>query len=1074
MKIFKGITITVIHFVFLNNAYAQLHRADQCFNNFYYHKAIPLYQKEINNKKHGTYATERLANCYRLTNQFKEAEIYFAKAIECEPHNPLDNLYYGEALMHNHKVNLAKEQFSIYSKSVTNDKRAEMFLNSCILTKIWSSKDPQYLVENVAELNTSYAEFCPTPYKNGLVFTSERDKDFVNENNFHWTERPFLSIMYAERNMKKDSTKFKSAIHISKKIDNDYHNGPATFNHDHNVIYFTRVDQTAQGNRKNSVDRPKMYSAKLVDGKWTHIRAFEHNSNSYSVAHPSLSKNGQSIYFCSDMPGGYGGKDIYVCKMEGNNWGKPQNLGPRINTAANECFPNIVSDGMLYFSSDGHVSFGGLDIFYARFMDGEWQKAVNMQMDINSSDDDFGICFTEGTRKGYFSSNRVGGKGDDDIYSFKPRVEIKVTALSGKIMLNELDPARGIQVKLFDMEGKEAQAVMTNSEGVFRFEKLDPKEEYLVLLNAEETGLTSKSHNSKFYGRLIYNENIPAVNASLVIINSHKEVVQEMLSDERGYFKFELLKGMEQETIQEDIEETEVALKKIFQYQKMNHEEFSLDKMDHDDAELVIKKMFEYQKLHPDEFSMKDMDVEELRLAFKKIFEYKRLNPENSNMDFEDETTVELARKRMFDYVRLDAYETGGLLADELDETEVALSKSRIIEGDVYVGRNKDSLAANVVAILIEESGKEVAKMKTDAKGHFKFVNLNYDKSYTMELNPTQSSKIVLRNKSGVVYKEIISDVNGTFVFKNLAPDATSLDGMDLSEAELNLRKAFIYRRLASMSSIPQEMESEETNLMTKKNQAIVGRVLVGDSLNVYAKGVEVYLKDEAHNIIDTTITDSIGVFRFENLIVDKSYTYHINEQNTTIVANKRYATFGRLLLNNLAKYPVSGGDIEYESDIKKNTKIVKSDFDGYFRFECISPYYTEMKSAELALTELKSKVQTDFPPIYYNSNQSIIRDESKIVLDELVRTMKRNNKLRLNISAYSDSKGSSEYNLRLSQVRAVAIVNYITKKGIDRKRIRFENYGESNPVNKCVDGVVCDDSQLAKNRRAEFKLFDL
>lgn len=258
-------------------------------------------------------------------------------------------------------------------------------------------------------------EFSPVFYEDGIVFCSNRRGnvffDYVDE----ISDKPLYNLYYVEQTGKTGWGKVKL---LSKEINSSFNEGPATFNNRQNTIYFTR-NTNAQRRFRNIIDRKNYlgiyYSKQSKEGDWSLPQAFQYNNSEYNVAHPSLSEDGNFLFFSSDMPGGYGGSDIYVCENVNGNWKEPVNLGPMVNTNKNEGFPFIHSSGRLYFSSDKEGGIGRLDIYYTEMVNNEWIMPIPLESPINSKYDDYGYIIDPFKKNGYFSSNR---QRSDDIYSF--------------------------------------------------------------------------------------------------------------------------------------------------------------------------------------------------------------------------------------------------------------------------------------------------------------------------------------------------------------------------------------------------------------------------------------------------------------------------------------------------------------------------------------------------------------------------------------------------------------------------------------------------------------------------------
>lgn len=270
-------------------------------------------------------------------------------------------------------------------------------------------------IQNVREINSSSVDFSPAYYGNGLVFVSSRNKGgFVNTS----TRETYYELFHAPFGANGLPVKPRP---FSLEINSALHEGPVTFDRPENTIYFTRSNQesgVAKADQSGMV-RLKVYSAFRGIYDWERVEELPFNSNEYSCMHPSLSADGSKLFFVSNMPGGYGGMDLYMVIKINNQWSEPINLGPEINTPQQEGFPFFHENGTLFFSSNGHKGQGGMDIFSIDLSGSRWGQLTNLGAPLNSISDDFGFIMDSGGKKGYFSSNRKGGMGKDDLYSFE-------------------------------------------------------------------------------------------------------------------------------------------------------------------------------------------------------------------------------------------------------------------------------------------------------------------------------------------------------------------------------------------------------------------------------------------------------------------------------------------------------------------------------------------------------------------------------------------------------------------------------------------------------------------------------
>ncbi len=436
----KKLTITVLLFaLIIGNATAQkakLQRANREFEKFNYSEAIQLYL-EVLDKADIAEAKIKLAESYRKVDNMGEAEYWYGQIVHLPEAKPIYYLYYGKSLQANGKCDLAKEWFEKYSQEEPDDLRGQLLASTCDreeIEKLLSARKDFYEIKKLP-FNTKFDDFGPAYYKNGLVFASERGNTGPVKRIHEWTGYPFLDLYYTSIDtMDAEALEFKydeKPEKYSSKLNTKYHDGPVCFTEDGKKIFFTRnnIDQRNRvGKDDEGVIRLKIFTAEEQNGKWGNLQGLPFNSDEYSIAHPTIAPDGKTLYFASDMPGGFGGMDLYYTVMEDGTWTPPRNLGPRINTEGHEVFPYMHNSNRMYFSSDGHVGLGGLDIYYVDYNEGVPGPVMNVGFPVNTRSDDFGLILNEEENFGYFSSNREGGVGRDDIYSFKYSV-VKVEVL---------------------------------------------------------------------------------------------------------------------------------------------------------------------------------------------------------------------------------------------------------------------------------------------------------------------------------------------------------------------------------------------------------------------------------------------------------------------------------------------------------------------------------------------------------------------------------------------------------------------------------------------------------------------
>ncbi|MEO8151226.1 MAG: OmpA family protein [Bacteroidia bacterium] len=463
------------HFAFSQKM--QLLKANDLYSHYAYSEAISEYESLLKKSPEIAEAKTKLADCYRMISKSEKAEYWYGEVVKMPDAKPIYKYYYGEALMNNGKYNMAKTWFTEYHKAVPDDKRGEMALKSIDNIPQYFKDSTAYKVNKLA-INSPQADFSPVLYNSGLVFASSRENGEGVKRVHSWTGEPYLNLYYATGK----ASGFYKAEPFAPDVQVKYNDGPVCFNKTGDEMYLTRnnIERGHAYKSEDEVVKLKIIHAKKQNKEWVETPDFVYNNVNYNCAHPYLSPDGKQLFFASDMPGGYGGMDLYVCKKDSNTWSKPKNLGPKINTAGNELFPYLHDDGTFLFSSNGRDGLGGLDIYWIKNMDNDSSEAKNMGSPVNSSYDDFGVAFDNKTSYGYYSSNRASKSTDDDIYSFKRSLK-----LEGIVVVKGSDvPIAEAEVILHDKEGGKSLTV-SDADGKFEFD-IDCNKEYTV--NASKDG----------------------------------------------------------------------------------------------------------------------------------------------------------------------------------------------------------------------------------------------------------------------------------------------------------------------------------------------------------------------------------------------------------------------------------------------------------------------------------------------------------------------------------------------------------------------------------------------------------
>ncbi|BAU52124.1 OmpA family protein [Mucilaginibacter gotjawali] len=399
-------------------------QADNYYVRYEYFKSLNLYLKLVK-KKTDIRILERIADCYRNINRYEDAETWYAKATTDLKASKISHYYYAEVLLRDEKFDLAKQQFGLYYGGGAVGLSRKLAL--CDSAALWMRSASAYKIKNYTKLNTSFSDWGLTYYgKTGLFFTSDRIAD---ENDLDYrTGNNWFKLYECDTSGTRIGA-FDVVNSLGQSYNDYYHFGPIVLNKTADTAYITVTtarSAAALPTDTDSTPGKSLYSRRLhllmahkKKDQWVVGGDFPYdNVEKYSVGEAALSKDGKTIYFTSDMPGGFGKTDLWYCeKRTDGSWGIPINCGKNINTAEEDAFPVIGGDGNLYYASKGLPGMGGYDIYCAKGQKDQWSTPVNLKYPINSTSDDFYLVTNDG-KSGYLSSNREGGQGGDDIYSF--------------------------------------------------------------------------------------------------------------------------------------------------------------------------------------------------------------------------------------------------------------------------------------------------------------------------------------------------------------------------------------------------------------------------------------------------------------------------------------------------------------------------------------------------------------------------------------------------------------------------------------------------------------------------------
>jgi peptidoglycan-associated lipoprotein len=503
-RAFKLLMITVLFLSSCNAGKMALKKGDKRYQRGEYDVAIDFYERAAARNVAAAKANFHIAESYRLSNRIQQAESYYKKAIDNGYDEECQYYYYALSLKANEKYAEAQNVLENYLTRARDKEFIDLSRKEAAnLQKISDilANEGHFRIRNLELINTPAAEYAPV-YRNGeLFFTSSRFGGKI----YKATGTAFTNIYRAQTvGAVVDTTTIEPLTHVNSPNTND---GSIAFSPDGNTMVFAKGNS---GKSRGSND-VNLYISRYRRGEWSEPELMSINDPNSWDSTPAFSRDGRTLYFASNRSGGFGGTDLYSATIDARGrWGNVRNMGPRINTSGNEMFPFASDDGKLYFSSTGHPGLGNLDIFVAYREAGDI-VVENLGPSINSTADDFGFFLFDPTR-GFFTSNRAGGQGDDDIYTFvnnDPDLKIINYYLAGTTVTlddnNSPEILSGVRVRLEDNNREVIDEIITGPDGKFMF-RVYAGESYTLL--GDRTDFLSARNNFSMIGKEVPKEEL--------------------------------------------------------------------------------------------------------------------------------------------------------------------------------------------------------------------------------------------------------------------------------------------------------------------------------------------------------------------------------------------------------------------------------------------------------------------------------------------------------------------------------------------------------------------------------------
>ncbi|WP_293896415.1 OmpA family protein [Flavobacterium sp.] len=462
---------------------AAVKKADKQYEKFAYIDATKTYERVAEKGYKSADMFEKLGNAYYYNANFEKAAKWYGELFAMNQEVAPEYYYrYSQSLKSIKEYAKADQMMVLFNQKSSEDLRGKIFNDHKNYMDIIKANSGRYNIED-AGINSKYSDYGSAFLGNKLVFTSARDTGGFMKKKHKWTNGYFTNMYSADQAAEGGLSK---PVKFAKDINSKFHEATPVFTKDGKTMYFTRnnFNDGKKGKDAAKTTLLKIYKATLENNQWEKATELPFDSDSYSTAHPMLSPDGKTLYFASDMPGTHGQSDLFKVKInDDGSFGTPENLGTKINTEGKETFPMVTDENELYFASDGHPGLGGLDIFVSKInKDGTFSEPINIGAPANSPQDDFAYLIDTKTRKGFLTSNRTGGKGDDDIYKFlETKKLICEQILSGIVTdVATQEILANTKVTLSDEKFNVIKEVMSDDKGFYIFDTVECGKIYYI------------------------------------------------------------------------------------------------------------------------------------------------------------------------------------------------------------------------------------------------------------------------------------------------------------------------------------------------------------------------------------------------------------------------------------------------------------------------------------------------------------------------------------------------------------------------------------------------------------------
>lgn len=1056
------------------DAQAQIEKGRKLMEKGRYAEAVKPLMKDFSGKNQNPEAGILLAECFYELRKYPDAFDVLQSITPSDFKDADSRRFYADVLIANNDFSSAYVSLISLLSEDQSDPKTYLWLDKVSDLLAWDSLPNANTTESIAGLNTVYNDYSP-------YYTGDKELIFVNDANAIQAIFPSsynsqnLHIYYKTKPRENDRYEMDRPVMLMKKRDYYFHDGPLDKWPNHAKYAFTL----------RKIDAPDgkigIYFS-TFSGKEEDLTPFEYNGD-YNTGHPTFSEDGKRMIFSSDRSGSYGQMDLWYSDLVDGTWTEPVNMGPVINTPFNEVFPNLQENGLYYSSDRRDMGYGALDIYYSSKKMG-YKEIRNIRQPINSAYDDFSMTFTD-KENGYFSSNRRGGSGGDDVYGFVFMPYKETIPLSAFKMVDAEIP-EGTPVTIYDSDRNEVFKTTFSSTQPIEVQNLTAGEDYTVKLGGNQA-LPSK--------------------AQLAILTGSGVILNSVEKNENDEFVFEATP-------------TKATQEKAPEYGSLKYDLNGKIVADSDVAVSGIPVAV----IAPGGAILATTETTEDG-AFTV-----------SGIEAGQEYTVRT--EGLDDSHQVDIYGNTGAVEQSLEPTGTNrfaytraapaaawMSSAQVPVFNVTAGVS-GSFTSNIEIKLYNAADSIIDRTEIQADNKLSLKKLISGKAYRLNFSGTELSstdRLHLMNAEGDTVQTVRPFDKHNYLFEYMlnsdlgvsepgleevadnAPDKSSNYKMRIDNYDLNENIPYVLRR--STGEILDTLYASGTGIIILRglDPEVEYELTLADTTFAEDKPMQIFNEDNA--VVFTGGSEKKKLFRF-TLLPDENYI--LSKEENKDFSLLQFAMSGQMISSKEAKqltvftpkgkqlttiYLDDAGGFSLNKLQSKNSYIVKSDntdphaqlrlYAGKSRDSLTversddGNFYVNVNDPDKAsiaiVDEDNSKVDVaegahfNLPEIFYTFNSYYLKAESRKSLDNLLVFLQDNPGVNIQILSYTDSRGPANYNKLLSQRRAESVVKYLTDHRVDASRLSSLGKGETELANKCKDGVPCSEAEHAKNRRTEF-----